>query len=170
MNSGTWMVTPLLSFAGFVLAVLVAVFMMGAVSTTSSSAVAGSRMAIGRPFNHSAWKLSPDSSHAALVAHHLIIERVLLVVLRIHHMNPVGVPVHDLEVLGVEPGILHEFGGAETGIEGVAARQVAQADLHERPQVARGAMLKIHDAARVAIDHQDVTAADITGLHDSVLR
>ena len=42
MNSGTWIVTPLLSLAGLVLAVLVAVFMIGAVSTTSSSATAGS--------------------------------------------------------------------------------------------------------------------------------
>ena len=63
MNSGTWMVTPLLSLAGLVLAVLVAVFMVGAVSTTSSSAVAGSWMEIGRPFSHSAWKFSPESIH-----------------------------------------------------------------------------------------------------------
>jgi len=63
MNSGTWMVTPLLSLAGLVLAVLVAVFMIGAVSTTSSSAVAGSMIAIGRPLSHSAWNVIPGSSH-----------------------------------------------------------------------------------------------------------
>ena len=62
MNSGTWMVTPLLSRAGLVLAVLVAVFMTGAVSTTSSSVTAGSSMAMGRPLSHSAWKVIPGSS------------------------------------------------------------------------------------------------------------
>src|SRR5678816_4442023 len=42
MNSGTFTVTPLSSFAGFVDAVFVAVFMTGAVSTTSSVSVFGS--------------------------------------------------------------------------------------------------------------------------------
>ena len=42
MNSGTFTVTPFSSVAGFVDAVLVAVFMTGAVSTTSSVSVFGS--------------------------------------------------------------------------------------------------------------------------------
>ena len=37
--------------------------MVGAVSTTSSSAVAGNWIEIGRPFSHSAWKFSPESIH-----------------------------------------------------------------------------------------------------------
>src|SRR5690349_217357 len=62
-NSGTWIVTPLLSLAGLVLAVLVAVFMIGAVSTTPSSTTDGSSMPIGRPPSHSAMNVMPDSSH-----------------------------------------------------------------------------------------------------------
>ena len=48
-NSGTLIVTPFSSFAGFVDAVFVAVFITGAVSTISSIKEFGSWMPIGRP-------------------------------------------------------------------------------------------------------------------------
>src|SRR5690349_20423798 len=48
-NSGTCTVTPFSSFAGFVDAVFVAVFITGAVSTTSSTSEFGSLMPTGRP-------------------------------------------------------------------------------------------------------------------------
>ena len=53
MNSGTCTVTPFESFAGLVLAVFVAVFITGEVSTTLSSITDGSSIAIGRPSSHS---------------------------------------------------------------------------------------------------------------------
>src|SRR2546425_13021000 len=53
INSGTCTVTPLDNFAGLVLAVFVAVFITGDVSTTFSSITDGSSMAMGRPSNHS---------------------------------------------------------------------------------------------------------------------
>src|ERR687894_163653 len=49
MNSGTFTVTPFSSFAGFADAVLVAVFITGAVSTISSTSELGSRIPTGRP-------------------------------------------------------------------------------------------------------------------------
>jgi hypothetical protein len=49
MNSGTLIVTPFSSFAGLLEEVFVAVFITGAVSTTSSVSEFGSLMATGRP-------------------------------------------------------------------------------------------------------------------------
>ena len=49
MNSGTFTVTPFASFAGLLEAVLVAVFMTGAVSTISCTTYCGRSMPIGRP-------------------------------------------------------------------------------------------------------------------------
>ena len=167
MNSGTWIVTPLLSLAGLVLAVLVAVFMIGAVSTTSSSAVAGSMIAIGRPLSHSAWKVMPGSIHWPWSPVDLVVERVLVVVLRVHDVDAVAVAIHDLHFLGVEPRVLDELGGAEPGVEGVAAGEVPEPDLDERAQVARGAVLEIHDPARLAVDDEHVAAADVACLHRS---
>ncbi len=48
-NSGTLIVTPFSSFAGFADAVFVAVFITGAVSTISNVSDAGSWMPIGFP-------------------------------------------------------------------------------------------------------------------------
>ncbi len=53
MNSGTCTVTPFDNLAGLVLAVFVAVFITGDVSTTCSSITDGSSMAMGRPSSHS---------------------------------------------------------------------------------------------------------------------
>jgi hypothetical protein len=37
--------------------------------------------------------------------------------------------------------------------------------LHERAQVAGRAVREVHDAARLAVDQEDVTFADVCGFH-----
>src|SRR3954468_2029285 len=63
INSGTCTVTPFDSFAGFVLAVFVAVFITGDVSPTLSSITDGSSIAIGRPSRHSTCTTISGWSH-----------------------------------------------------------------------------------------------------------
>ena len=65
MKSGTWTVTPFESFAGLVLAVLVALRITGEVSTTVSSTTDGSSMPTGRPFSHSTWMCISGCSQSA---------------------------------------------------------------------------------------------------------
>src|SRR5439155_2646350 len=65
MKSGTWTVTPFESFAGLVLAVLVALRITGEVSTTVNSTTDGSSMPTGRPFSHSTWMCISGCSQSA---------------------------------------------------------------------------------------------------------
>src|SRR6185503_7689104 len=48
----------------------------------------------------------------AQITGRLVVQGVLLVGARVHYVHPVRVPVEDLQLLGVEPGVLHELGGA----------------------------------------------------------
>jgi hypothetical protein len=107
----------------------------------------------------------PRLQPLALVADSLLVEGILVVGARIHDVHPVPVPVEDLKLLGVEPGVFHEFRGAEPGIEGVTRVQVAEANLNERPQVSGGPVLEIHDSARLSVHHDHVAAPDIARLH-----
>jgi len=62
----------------------------------------------------------------AQITGRLVVQGILLVGARVHYVHPVRVPVEDLQLLGVEPGVLHELGGAEPGVEGVSGVQVAE--------------------------------------------
>src|SRR5260370_793514 len=64
-KSGTCTVTPLESFAGLVLAVLVALRITGEVSTTLSSITDGRSMPIGLPSSHSTWTCISGWSQSA---------------------------------------------------------------------------------------------------------
>src|SRR2546425_8375989 len=52
-------------------------------------------------------------------AHGLLVEGVLLVGARIHHVHARLVAVQDLELLGIEPRLVQEVGGADPRIERV---------------------------------------------------
>ena len=96
--------------------------------------------------------------------------RVLLVGLVVHHVEAVRVPVQHLKLLGVEPGVVDEFGGAQAGIERVARVEIPETDLDERPEIAGGPVLEVHHAARSAADHENVAAADVGSLHAALLK
>ena len=120
------------------LAVFVAVFITGDVSTTLSSITDGA-----------------------------LVEGVLLVRLLIHHVHAALILIEDLHLLGIEPRFLQKIGGRKTLIEGVARHETPKTHLHERPEVAWRAVREIHDPARLAVDHEDVTFANVSGFHGS---
>src|SRR5207244_1680218 len=70
-------------------------------------------------------------------------------------------------LLPVESRFVEETGGGETLIEHVTRKKIPETDLHERAQVARSAMGEVHDPARLAVDHEDVTFANVCGFHGS---
>ncbi len=114
------------------------------------------------PFDlHDHLRLEPG----ARVQHRVVVERMLVVVLPVHHMDAAGVAVQDLELLGVEPGFLHKVGGVEARVEGVPVEQIAEPHLDERAQIAGGAVGEVHHPARLAVDDEDVPLADIGCLH-----
>ena len=80
-------------------------------------------------------------------------------------MDPRGVAVQHLELLGVEARLLQEVGGAHAGVERVSRDQVAQTQLDERAQIPGRAMGEFHDATRLPVDEDDVSAADVGGFH-----
>src|SRR2546430_16411965 len=90
-----------------------------------------------------------------------LVESVLLVGARIHHVHARLVAVQDLELLGIEPRLVQEVGGADPRIEGVPRDQVAEPQLDERPEVARRAVGEFHDAAGLAVGEDDGAAADV---------
>jgi len=57
------------------------------------------------------------------------------------------------------------LGGADPLVEGVARQQVAEPHLDEGAQVARRTVLEVHHAARAAVDHQYMAAANVGGFH-----
>ena len=110
-------------------------------------------------------KTQPWLEPLAAVAHSLLVQRVLIVCLRIHDVDTVRVTIEDLKLLGVEPGLLDEFGGAEAMLEGGAGVQIAHSGLDKSPKVARGTMGKLHDPARLAFEEDHVPATDVGCLH-----
>src|SRR3989442_509162 len=58
---------------------------------------------------------------------------------------------------------------ADPRIEGGPRDQVAEPQLDERPEVARRAVGEFHDAAGLAVDEDDVAAANVGCLHKTVL-
>jgi len=83
----------------------------------------------------------------------------------IHDVHATLVLIEDLHLLGVETRFVEELSSRETLIECVARNKIAETHLDERTQVAWRAVREVHDAARLAVDHEDVTLADISGFH-----
>src|SRR5439155_16920978 len=75
--------------------------------------------------------------------------------------------IEDLHLLRVESRFVEEIGGGETLIERVTRDKIPETDLHERAQIAGSAMGEVHDAARLAVDHEDVSFANVCGFHGS---
>jgi hypothetical protein len=80
-------------------------------------------------------------------------------------MDSTPIPVQDLELLGVEPGLLDELGGTEAMLESGAGIQVPHPGLHEGPEIPGGAVGELHDPAWLPLEEDDVAAADVGGLH-----
>jgi len=127
-----------------VLAVFVAVFITGDVSTTLSSITDGSSMAMGVP---PAIPPAPPSrcSHGVSSPTARSSRRELLVGLLIHHVHAALILIKHLHLFRIETGFIEEVGGGETLIERVARDQIAKTHLHERTQVAGSPMCEIHE-------------------------
>ena len=82
-------------------------------------------------------------------------------------MHAALILVEHLHLFGVEPGFLQKVRRGEALIEGVTGNQTAETHLHECPKVARSAVRKVHDPAGLAVDHEDVTFANVCGFHGS---
>ncbi len=82
-------------------------------------------------------------------------------------MHATLVLIQDLHLLRVETRFLEEVGRGKTLIERVTGNETAETHLHECPEVAGRAVREVHDAARLAVDHEDVTFANVCGFHGS---
>ena len=102
-----------------------------------------------------------------VLTHGTLVERELLVGLLIHHVHAAMVLIQDLHLLRIETRFLEEISGGQSLIERVARDEIAEPHLHERPEVARSPVRKVHDAARLAVDHENMPFADIGCFHGS---
>jgi hypothetical protein len=89
----------------------------------------------------------------------------LLVGFRVHDVNPVCVPIHDLQLLGVQPRLIHELSGAESVLEGRAGVEISHPGLDECPQIPRRPVGEFHDPAWLALKKDHVTPTYIGSLH-----
>src|SRR5258708_40145696 len=82
-----------------------------------------------------------------------------------HEVNNGLVLIENRHLLRVETRFVEKIGGGETLIERVARNKIPETHLHERAQVAGRAVRKVHDPARLAVDHEDVAFANVCGFH-----
>ena len=82
-------------------------------------------------------------------------------------MHAALILVEDLHLLRVETGFLEKVSCGEALVERVARNETTETHLHERPEIARRTMRKVHDPARLAVDHENVTFANVCGFHGS---
>ena len=80
-------------------------------------------------------------------------------------MDSVGITIEHLQLLGVQPRLLDEFGGAEPVLEGGASVQVSHAGLDECPQIPRRPVGELHDPAGLALEEDHVAPANVACLH-----
>jgi hypothetical protein len=85
----------------------------------------------------------------------------------IHDVHAALILVENLHLFGVETGFLEKVSRGEALIERVARHKTAETHLHECPEVAGRAVREIHDPARLAVDHEYVTFANVCGFHGS---
>jgi len=75
--------------------------------------------------------------------------------------------IEHLHLFGVETRFIQEVRRGEALIEGVAGDEIPEPYLHKRAQVAGRPVSEVHHAAGLAVDHEDVTFANVCGFHGS---
>jgi hypothetical protein len=69
--------------------------------------------------------------------------------------------IQELELVRLESGLLDGIGSAESVLEVVTRAEVPHLRLHHRPEISRSVMPKIHHSARIAVEDDHHTTADL---------
>src|SRR5690606_12673537 len=99
------------------------------------------------------------------IAESLLVEREHLERLAVHEVVVRAVVVEVLEIVRLHLGPLDGVGGAEAVLEHVPAAQIPHLHLHERAQVAGRVVMEVDDPARIAVEDDDVSFANLRGGH-----